>query len=254
MMSHADSERFPPRRLARIAGILALIGIVTGAFDIGYVRNALIVNGDVAATVHNILAHETLFRFGFSAHLLLLLCNIPGEIIIFILMRRVNVIVAATAMCCGLVGTAIEGLDMLNAYVPLKLAIEGSNLGAFNPEQLQVLSYVSLQLQDAGLLISFVFYGLDELLGGYLIFRSGFLPRLIGILFSLAGLCYFTHGFLSFLAPSLDARLYPYILFPCLPGEGSTALWLAIVGLNVEKWRMWMSEPQGEVFAPFPLA
>jgi hypothetical protein len=245
MMSDTDWERFSPRLLARIAGILSLVGIVTGAFDIGYVRNTLIVAGNASATVHNILAHETLFRMGFASHLLLLLCNIPSEILFFILFRRVNAIVAALALCCGLVGTAIEGLDLLNAYVPLKLALEGSALGAFSPEQLQALSYVSVQLEDAGLLISFVFYGLDELASGWLIFRSGFVPSVLGILLGISGFCYFSHGFMSFLAPSLDARMYPYILFPCLPGEASISLWLAIVGLNVAKWRGWMARPNG---------
>jgi Domain of unknown function (DUF4386) len=242
-MSNIEPDRFSPLVLARVVGILSFIGIVCGAFDIGYVRSTLFVAGDASATVHNILAHEALFRAGFGAHLLLLLCNIPAELISFILFRRVNLVIAATAMGCGLVGTAIEGLDMLNAYVPLKLAAESGALGAFNPAQLQALSYLSLQLQDAGLLISFVFYGLDEIVAGFLIFRSRFLPRILGILLGLSGLCYFSHGFLSFLAPSLDARLYPYILFPCLPGEASISLWLAIVGLNVVKWREWASQP-----------
>jgi hypothetical protein len=248
-MSNVEPDRFSPLVLARAAGVLSLIGIVSGAFDISYVRSTLIVAGDASATVHNILAHETLFRAGFAAHLLLLLCNIPGEIISFILFRRVNLVFAATAMGCGLVGTAIEGLDMLNAYVPLKLAAESSALGAFNPLQLQALSYISVQLQDAGLLISFVFYGLDEIVAGFLIFRSRFLPRILGILLGLSGLCYFSHGFLSFLAPTLDARLYPYILFPCLPGEASISLWLAIMGLNVAKWREWASQPWNGVAA-----
>jgi hypothetical protein len=190
---------------------------VTGAFDIGYVQNTLIVAGNPSATLHNILAHETLFRWGFASHLFELLLNIPGEIIGFYLFRRVNVIVAAIALCCGIVGIDIEAVDLLAAYVPLKLAIEGSALGAFSPEQLHALSYISAQLQQAGLLLSWVFYGFDELATGFLLFRSGFLPRVLGVMLGISGLCYFTHGFLSFLAPSLDARLYPYILFPCLP-------------------------------------
>ena len=203
---------------------------------------------DAAATAHNILAHETLFRLGFASHLFELLLNIPGEIIGFLLLRRVNGIVAAIALCCGIVGIAIEAVDLLGAYVPLKLALEGSALGAFSPEQLHALSYISAQLQQAGLLLSWVFYGIDELATGFLFFRSGFLPRILGVLLGISGLCYFTHGFLSFLAPSLDARLYPYILFPCLPREGLSSLWMATVGLNVAKWRAWTAEPRSEVF------
>lgn len=243
MMSHFRSEPFSPLVLARVVGILALVGIVTGAFDIGYVRNTLIVDGSVSETIHNIAAHETLFRMGFTAHIVLLLCNIPAEIIAFILLKRVNLIIAAVAMGCGLVGTAIESLDMLNAYVPLKLATEASAISAFSPEQLQSLSYLSLQLQNTGLLISFVFYGLDEMLTGFVVFRSGFLPRIVGILLGISGFCYFTDGFVSFISPALQARLLPYLLFPCPVGEGLFALWLAIKGLNVEKWRARTEKP-----------
>jgi hypothetical protein len=248
MMSNSDAEGLSPRLLARILGILGLLGILTGALDIGYVQSTLIVAGNPSATLHNILAHETLFRLGFASHLFELVLNIPGEIIAFLLLRRVNGIVAAIALCCGVVGIAIEGVDLLSAYVPLKLALEGRALGAFSSEQLQALSYLSAQLQQAGLLLSWVFYGIDELATGFLFFRSGFLPRILGVLLGISGLCYFTHGFLSFLAPSLDARLYPYILFPCLPGEGLSSLWMATVGLNVAKWRAWTAEPRGEVF------
>jgi hypothetical protein len=243
LMTYADAQRFSPRVLARIVGVLSLIGIATGAFDIGYVRSALIVAGDPAATLHNVMAHETLFRLGFAAHIVLLLCNVPAEIISFVLFRRVNGIVAAIAMACGLVGTAIEGLDMLAAYVPLKLAAESGAMQAFTPAQLQALSYLSLQLQDTGLLISFAFYGLDEMLSGWLIFRSRFLPRALGILLALSGACYFLDGFVCFVSPALQQRLLPYLLFPCLPGEGSLALWLAIVGLNVTQWRAWANAP-----------
>lgn len=249
-MSNSDLERFSPLVLARIVGIVSLIGIVAGGFDIGYVRSVLIVPGDAAATVHNIAAHETLFRLGFTAHIILLLCNVPNEVISFILFRRVNGVVAVMAMACGLVGTAIEALDMVNAYVPLKLAAEGAAMAAFSPQQLQALSYLSLQLQDTGLLISFVFYGVDEMLAGYLIFRSGFLPRLIGLLLGVSGCCYFADGLISFIAPSLQASLLPYLLFPCLPGEASLALWLAIAGLNVQAWRAWAADPRTAQWAP----
>lgn len=245
-MSNGDAERFSPLLLARILGIVSVAGIVTGAFSIGYVDDTLIVAGNAPATIHNILAHESLFRLGFAAHLFEMLLNIADEILFFILFRRVNGVVAAISMACGLVGTAIEGLNMLNAYAPLQIAMESSALRTFGPEQLQALSYTFVRLQDAGLLISFAFYGLDELLGGFLIYRSKFLPRILGVLLGIAGLCYFTHSFLSFLAPSLDARLYPYILYACLPGEGLSSLWLATVGLNVAKWRAWASEPRAD--------
>ncbi len=245
-MSNSNEERFSPRTLARILGIAGLLGIVAGAFDIGYVQGTLIVLGNPAATLHNMVAHETLFRMGFSAHLFELLLNILGEILTFYLFRRVNILIAATALCCGIVGISVEAVDLLTAYVPLKFALEGSALSSFSNDQMYALADLSAQVQRAGLLLSFVFYGVDELATGFLIFRSGFLPRILGILLALSGLCYFTHGFLSFLAPALDARLYPYILYPCLPGEGLSSLWFATVGLNVAKWRAWTPAPRNQ--------
>lgn len=199
-MSNSDAEGFSPLVLARIFGILGLAGIATGAFDIGYVQSRLIVAGNDAATLHNFVAHQTLFRLGFSAHLLKLLINIPGEILFFILFRRVNGIIAAIALCGGIIGIAVEAVDLLNAYLPLQLAIQGSGVGAFSPEQVHALSYLSTQLQQAGLLLSWVFYGFDERLSGFLIFRSRFLPRILGVLLGISGFCYLTNGFLSFLA------------------------------------------------------
>lgn len=246
-MSSSARERFSPLLLARIVGIVGLAGIVTGAFDIGYVQSKLMVAGNAAATLHNILVHETLFRMGFSAHLFELLLNIVAEIISFYLFRRVNLLVAAVSLCAGIIGIAVEAVALLAAYVPLQLALAGSTLAVFTPEQLDAVAHLSAQLQQAGLLLSWVFYGVDELAGGFLIFHSGFLPRVLGILLGIAGLCYFTNGFLSFLAPWLDARLNPYIALACFPGEALTSLWLATVGLNVAKWSAWTAEPESEV-------
>src|SRR5271155_5354090 len=147
MTPNSDSERFSPLLLARMIGILGLLGIVTGVFDIGYVQGTLIVPADPAATLHNISAHETLFRLGFASHLFELVLNIPGEILGFFLLRRVNGIVAAIALCCGVVGISIEAVDLLCAYVPYKIAIDESALGAFSPEQLHALTYISAQLR-----------------------------------------------------------------------------------------------------------
>lgn len=230
-----------PRYLARILGILGLAGILTGAFDIGYVHSTLMVANNPSATLHNILAHQLLFRAGFTAHLFELLINIPGEILFFFLFRRVNRVIAGIVLCSGVVGIASEAFSLLTAYLPLELAVRATAVGAFNAEQIHAFSSIAGQLQETGLLISFAFYGLDELLSGFLIFRSGFLPAPLGVLLGISGFCYLSNTFLTFLAPSLDARVYPYILYACFPGEFLSSLWLATMGLNVTKWKAWPS-------------
>jgi hypothetical protein len=236
--STSSFNQVTPLFLARVVGIIGLLGIAAGAFDIGYVQSRLLAPGDISVTLHNFQAHETLFRLGFSSHLFELVLNVCGEIFGFFLLRRVNGILATLALCCGITGVSIEAVDLLVAYVPWLLATHGA---AVRPEQTQMLWWFCEQLQQAGLLLSWVFYGVDEFATGLLLYRSGFVPRIIGVLLGVAGLSYFTHGVLSFLSPSLDAHISPLIPVLCLPGEGASSLWLAIKGVNATKWYEWSS-------------
>jgi hypothetical protein len=247
MTATTTVERFSPKLLARILGCIGLAGIVTGAFDIGYVQPHLVVAGNAALTLQNIAAHESLFRAGLSAHLFELVLNIPGEVITFVLLRRVNSIVAGITFCAGIIGIAVEAVALLAACVPLQLAIDSAArpaLGGFSSEQVHHLLNLATHLQENALLLSWVFYGVEEITGGFQFFRSAFIPRILGAMLALSGLCYFTHGFLSFLAPALDARIYPYIIYPCLPGEGLSSLWLAVMGISLAKWDAWPAQRQ----------
>lgn len=231
-------ERFPPLALARLMGGIGLFGIAAGAFDIGYVHSHVLVSGDPAATARHLLAFEAMFRAGIALHLLMVLLNVVAEVLGFYIFRRVSPLLASMALCCGLVGAAAESLDMLGSLVPLQLA-GGQALSAFSVAQRQDVAYLSLQLQHTGLLISFLFWGLDELLTGYLIFRSGFLPRILGILLGISGFLYLSDPLLSFGAPAIGTLVFPSALALCLPGEFLGSLWMATVGLNVGRWQAW---------------
>lgn len=235
-------ERFSPRTLARIYGTIGLFGIAAGFFDIGYVHSHIVVASDAAATAHNLLANQAMFRSGIALHLIMVLLNVVAEVIAFYIFRRVNPLVATMALCCGLVGAAVESLDMLGSLLPLQIA--GAHaLGAFSAAQLAALSYLSLRLQDTGLLISFLFWGLEEILTGYLIYHSGFLPRILGVLLGISGFLYLSDPLLSFGAPAVAARVFPLALALCLPGEFLSALWMATVGLDVRRWQAWRDGP-----------
>lgn len=231
-------KRLSPLVLARICGGIGLFGIAAGAFDIGYVHSHIVASGNAVATAQNLLAHQTMFHSGIALHLLMVLLNVVSEVVGFYIFRRVNPLIATMALCCGLVGASTESLDMLGSVLPLQIAGPGV-AGAFTAGQQQVLSYLSLQLQDTGLLISFLFWGLDELLTGYLIFRSGFLPRILGILLGISGCLYLLDPLLTFGVPAVGALIFPSSLFLCFPGEFLSSLWMATVGLNVAKWHAW---------------
>ena len=92
-------------------------------------------------------------------------------------------------------------------------------------------------MNDYGFGVGLIFFGFECLVIGYLIFRSGYLPRALGVLMPIAGLCYLTNSFALLLAPALAARLFPWVLLPCFVAETSFCLWLLVKGVNVPRWR-----------------
>jgi Domain of unknown function (DUF4386) len=229
------SEEASPRLQARIAGILYLINILGGFFAIGVVPAMIVVHGNPAVTAHNILGHELLYRLGLVVHLIFLPTNIPLAIIFYNLFKVVNRSISRQVVFLLLVGTAIEGVGILIQFAPLFLLQGGHYSSIFNMEQLHALAYLPLELVAMGYNVSSVFFGLYCISIGYLVFRSTFLPRTIGVLLAIAGLCYLTNGFANFLAPEFASHLFPYIQLPSLVGEGSLTLWLIVMGVNVPK-------------------
>jgi uncharacterized protein DUF4386 len=235
VLSYGNAETSSPRLQARIAGGFYLINILTGVFAILFVRSAVLVPGDAAATAANILAHEMRFRLGFAAEIVTCLTNIPLAVIFYNLFKIVNKNLALADVCFTLVGTAIEGVMLVNHFAPLILLTGGGSLSAYTPQQLQAQGYLSLQMMDVGLAIALVFFGFDCLVVGYLILRSTFVPRIIGILLAIEGLGYLINSFTQFIAPALQARIFPYFMATAI-GEISLTLWLIVFGVNESRW------------------
>lgn len=224
-----------PRFNARMAGVLYLLtGLV--AFDEFSVLGRLVVHGDPAATAANIMAHQLLFRLGFAAQIVAQAVNIPLAVIFFDLFRVVNRSLARLVVFFMLTGTAIETVALLSRFTPLIILNNGDSLSAFKPEQLQGAAYASLQLYEFGFTTALVFFGFYCLSLGYLVFKSAFLPRIIGVLLAIGGLAYLTGNFANFLSPAFAGHLFPYyLIFPGL-GEGSLILWLLAMGVNDQRW------------------
>jgi hypothetical protein len=127
---------------------------------------------------------------------------------------------------------AIMAVNSLNYFAPLVLLGGAHFLTAFKTDQMQALALVSLGLYSAGYGISLVFFGFHCLLIGYLILRSAFLPRILGVLMAITG-----WGWLTFLSPPLANYLWPYIAAASVLGEGSLTLWLLVLGVNVQRWK-----------------
>jgi hypothetical protein len=225
-----------PRQLARVAGALYLINIIGGAFAIGFVRAPLFVSGDAAATADNIQTHELLYRSGLVAHVVVTITNVPLAVIFYDLFKVVNRRLALLDAFFILVATAIEAAGLVNEFAPLFLLGSGPYSSALPAAQLQALAYVSSDLSSIGYNIHTVFFGLDVICIAYLILKSSFIPRGIGVLLAIDGVAYLFYSFADLIAPRFAAQLVPWIQLPALIGEGSFCLWLLFVGLNVERW------------------
>jgi hypothetical protein len=231
-----------PRRLARIAGALYLINIVGGAFAIGIVQTMLL-TPDPAATAHNIQTHELLYRAGLAAHIVVTVTNVPLALIFYELFKVVNRRLALLDAFFVLVATAIEAASLVNQFAPLVLLDSDTYANAVPAAQLQALASLPGALSDASYDIYTVFFGLDILCLAYLVLRSRFLPRAIGILLAIDGLAYLIYSFAQVLTPGFAAGLVPWIQLPAPLGEGALSLWLLLRGVNSQRWTSTSSTP-----------
>jgi hypothetical protein len=214
---------------ARAAGAFYLLTFVTGG--VAAVSGNLVVSGDAAATARNILGHESSFRLGFTAYLLVVACYVVVTALFYDLFKVVNRPVSLLAAFFSLVGCAIQAAACAFLLAPVTLLENASYLKVFNAEQIQALAYTFLRLYGPAFNIALVFFGFYCLLIGYLVYRSAFLPRVVGGLMMVAGLAW-----LTFLCPPLAAAISPYNRIAGVLGEGTLTLWLLIAGVNVQRW------------------
>jgi hypothetical protein len=222
-----------PSFKARIAGFFYLLTILTRMFVEIFVRNRLVVSDDAAVTATNIIAHESLWWWGFAGDIIAFASYIALTALLYELFKPVNRSVSLVGAFFGLVASVIQAISSLFHLAPLVLLGGARYLRVFSVEQLQALALVFLRLRAAAYHnIGLVFFGLYLLLVGILILKSTFLPRVIGALMMLAGLSY-----VPFLSPELVRSLKPYILiFPAV-GQISLCLWLLVMGVNAQRWK-----------------
>jgi MFS family permease len=224
-----------PRTRARITGVVYLFFFLTavlGAFFAPEISGLGGVSSDAVATANTILAHEPSFWLGWALGLISTVCYIALIALFYQLFKPVSRTVALLAAFFGLVGCAIKALQSLFQLAPLVVLGGSPYLGVFSVKQLQALALLSLNLNVQAGSIALVFFGVFQLLIGYLIFRSTFLPRMLGALIALAGL-----GWLTFLAPLLANYLLTYIEILGILAEVSLMLWLLVMGVNAQHWQ-----------------
>jgi hypothetical protein len=222
-----------PNFYARVAGLLYLLLVVFNAFAVVYVLESLIVPGDAATTASNIMASGSLFRMGFVSHLLGIMCFLLVTLPLYSLLKPVNKDLAALMVLFVLVAVPILAINMLNHFVALPLLSGADYLTVFTADQLHAQVMLSLELYDIGYHIAQIFFSLYLLPLGYLVYKSGYFPRVLGVVLMIASFAYLIDVFVFFLLPSYEGMIITILEVFSL-SELVFGAWLLVKGVKVQ--------------------
>lgn len=224
------------RHLARVGGVFYLTIIVIGALGEGLVRGRIVVVGDLEATAANLRSLEWLWRLGVGGEMVLLVLASALALILYLLLRPVNREVALMAVFFNLACIAVEavaGVSLATALLPVTSAEYAT---AFGPEQLGAMTMLAIRSHTYGFGVGLIFFGVECVILGWLIVRSGYMPRTVGRLMQVGGVCYVINSAALLLSPALSNQLFPAILLPALVAEVSLAIWLLAKGVRADQW------------------
>jgi hypothetical protein len=235
MSNVAMTERIAkssPQFRARLAGGFSLLTIVLGVFAQGFIAERLIISGDAAATAANILSHEGLFRLGFALYLIELACQITMTVLLYDLLKPVSKSVSLLAAVFGLTGCGIKIISRIFFIAPVFVLGGSHYLSVFSTEQLQALALLSLKVDYQAETMAMIFFGFYAIVKGYLVIRSTFLPRILGVLGAVAGL-----GLLTYLYEPFAASVVLFIVGLGIVGALANLVWLLVFGVNEQRWK-----------------
>ena len=218
---------------ARLAGVLGVLTLVAGGFGEAYVPSAIMVAGDPEATARNIVASESLFRWGFAGYLVEALCDAGLTMAFWVLVRPVHQNLAMGMVVFRIISTCGFAAAMMLWFGALPTLKTVTHLAAAPADQLTVLAYTLLRVSGFGQALFSMFYGVANIIFGTLIYRSGYLPRVFGVGFAIMGIAFTTRTFLLVLAPAYASPLLLVtagIVFPPF------IVWLLVKGVNVDRF------------------
>lgn len=219
------------RTKARLVGIFQILEGLTATYGQVIVFNKLVVSGNAVATANNILGHESLFRLGFASCFFGVGFHIAWALLFYELFKPVDRNVCLFGLLVIVVGCAIQALAAVFYVAPLLVLTGGSSLTALTAEQLQALAFAFVKLNGAAFNAYLVFFGVWCVVSGYLIFKSRFLPKVLGLLLALDGLAWMTY-----LSPPFGNKLFPIIGVISAIAEIPLP-WFFIFGFNTQRWK-----------------
>ena len=225
-----------PLIYARLTGLLLLLLVVVGPFSQLYVPSTLIVPADATATADNIRASESLFLSGIVGQSVVFLTEIVLTVLLYVLLRPVSRTLSLVAAFARLALAIIQGINLLPLFIALLLLSGAGYLTVFEPDQLDALVLLFLNAHGYGVFIWQLFFGFHLLMLGYLIFKSGYFPRILGILMVLGSLGYLLDSYGNILFPNYEEIFGVIVGVTAVIGELPFFLWLLIKGVNVERY------------------
>lgn len=227
----AIGERLSPIAVARLAGASYFLTVLLGGIG-ETLHSQVVVAGDAAATAARIMAEGSPVRAAFALYMLEMTCQVATTALFYELFRPVNRAVSLLAAFVSLVGITIKAGSRLFMIAPLSILGGAEAFSSFDAGQLNALVMLLLRLNTQGAGIALVFFGFTALLLGYLVLRSTFLPRFLGVLSVLGGI-----GWLSFLYQPLADRVFPFVAGIGIIGALAKIGWLLVKGVDEVRWR-----------------
>lgn len=223
----------PAQNWVRLTGAFYLAIIVIGALNHLIIRGSLIVPGDAIETARNILGAEGWWRLGIAGDIFMQILDLPVILVLFLIFKTVDFRAALLALLFNVIQTAVLVANKQNLIL-VSLLLQSGDPVSGNFHQAAEQAYRLIDLHNHGFSVGLIFFGISCCLYGYLIYRSAFLPKVLGIMMAIAGVSYLVSSFTLIAAPAIASHLTP-ILVLSLIGELSFALWLAFKGLKNSK-------------------
>ena len=222
------------KRTARVAGLLYLLMGLTAAFSIVYIPSVFIVAEDATATANRIKAAESLYRIGIASDFIAQIIFIFLVLTLYHLLKGVNKRHALLMVTLVIVSVPMSFVNMLNQTAPLIVLSGADFLSVFDQHQLQALAMVFLKLRSHGIAAVSTFWGLWLFPFGLLVYRSGFFPRILGVLLIIACFAYLASSFTFILLPPYGHIVSQIMMIPFAIGELSIIFWLLIKGAKAQ--------------------
>ncbi len=230
-MTNPLAETAPSTR-GRLLAALYLFVIIAGIIGQAVIADGLVVSGDAVKTAANIVANKALYRLAFTIFMLEQVAQAVVSLMFYDLLKPVNRSAARISAILGLTGSGIKAMARVFYYVPLILLGGASYLSAFQPSQLEALSYAFIRINGQAAAIALVFFGFETLIRGWLLFKSEFLPRFLGVISMVGGI-----GWLTYLWPPLGSWAFTGVALFAIAGVIATTGWLFLRGVDDVKWR-----------------